>query len=104
MATIDELTKHLGDPDGPLAAVIELLPDMVFVVDQQERVLHFNALAARASGGTPDEFIGRKLNTLSSPPLAERHSRFIQEVFRTGEIVVTETHQELHKTPVWIDA
>jgi hypothetical protein len=35
--------------------------------------------------------------------MAERHSRFIQQVFRTGEIVVTETHQELHQTPVWID-
>jgi PAS domain S-box-containing protein len=104
MATIADLTEHLGKRDGSLGAVLEIFPDMIFVVDQEERVLHANALAARALGGTSDEFIGRKLNTLFPPPLAERHSRFIQQVFRTGEIVVTETHQELHKTPVWIDS
>jgi PAS domain S-box-containing protein len=103
MATIADLTDHLGKRDGSPGAVLEIFPDMIFVVDQEEHVLHANALAARAVGGTLDEIVGRKLNTLFPPPLAERHSRFIQQVFRTGEIVVTETHQELHQTPVWID-
>jgi len=104
MATIDELTKFLGDPNGPLGAVIEIFPDMVFVVDREECVLHLNTLAARAVGGTPDQFIGRKQGTLFSPTIGERHSRFIQKVFRTGEIIVTQTHQELHDKPVWIDS
>jgi len=104
MATIHDLTKYLGDPDGPLGAVIEIFPDMVFVVDHEERVLHINTLAARAVGGTPEQFVGRKQATLFGPTIGERHSRFIQRVFRTGEIVVTETHQELHDRPLWIDA
>ena len=104
MATIDELTKYLGQPGGPLGAVIEVFPDMVFVVDHEERVLHLNTLAARAVGGKPEQFIGRKQSTLFGPTVGERHSRFIQKVFRTGEIVVTETHQELHDKPVWIDS
>ena len=104
MATIDELTKYLGQPRGPLGAVIEIFPDMVFVVDREERVLHLNTLAARAVGGTPEQFIGRKQGTLFGPTIGERHSRFIQKVFRTGEIIVTETHQELHDKPVWIDS
>jgi PAS domain S-box-containing protein len=104
MATIADLTEHLGKRDGSLGAVLEIFPDMIFVVDQEEHVLHINTLAARALDGTLDEIVGRKLNTLFPPPLAERHSRFIQQVFRTGEIVVTETHHELHKTPVWIDS
>jgi PAS domain S-box-containing protein len=104
MATIGDLTKYLGDPDGPLTAVIEIFPDMVFVVDQEERVLHINTLAARSLGGTPEQFIGRRQGTLFGHPWGERHSLFIQKVFRTGEIVVTETHQELHDTPLWIDA
>ena len=104
MAAIHDLTKYLGQPDGPLAAVVEIFPDMVFVVDPEERILHINALAARSLGGTPGQFIGRKQDTLFAAPLAERHSRFIQKVFRTGEIVVTETHQEIHDTPIWIDA
>jgi hypothetical protein len=103
MATISDLTQYLSKTDGPLQAAIEIFPDMVFVVDREERVLHLNTLAAHALRGTSDQLTGRKQNTLFSPPMAERHSRFIQQVFRTGEIVVTETHQELHQTPVWID-
>jgi PAS domain S-box-containing protein len=104
MATLHDLTKYLGQSDGPLGAMIEIFPDMVFVVDREERVLHINTLAARAVGGTPEQFIGRKQSTLFGPPWGERHSRFIQKVLRTGEIVVTETHQELHNTSLWIDA
>ena len=104
MATVADLTEYLGKPDGPLGAVVEIFPDMVFVVDQEERILHINTLAARSLGGTPDELVGRKLDTLFPRAMVERHSHFIRQVFRTGEIVVTETHQELHKTPAWIDS
>ncbi len=104
MATIHDLTKYLGQPDGPLAAVVEMFPDMVFVVDREERILHINTLAARSLGGKPEHFIGRRQSTLFGPQLGERHSQFIQQVFRTGEIVVTETHQELHDAQIWIDA
>jgi two-component system, NarL family, sensor histidine kinase UhpB len=104
MATIHDLTKYLGQPDGPLGAVVEMFPDMVFVVDREERILHINTLAARSLGGTAEQFIGREQSTLFAPTLGARHSQFIQQVFRTGEIVVTETHQELHDAQVWIDA
>jgi two-component system, NarL family, sensor histidine kinase UhpB len=104
MATINDLTKYLGQPAGPLGAVIEIFPDMVFVVDREERVLHLNTLAARALGGTPGQFIGREQRELFGPTVGERHSRFIQKVFHTGEIIVTETHQELHDKPLWIDS
>ena len=104
MATIHDLADDLSQPDGPLTAVVEMFPDMVFVVDREERILHINTLAARSLGGKPEQLIGRKQSTLFGPPWGERHSRFIQKVFRTGEIVVTETHQELHDTPLWIDA
>ena len=104
MAPVHDLTKYLVQLDGPLAAMIEIFPDMVFVVDREERILHINTLAARTVGGTPEQFIGRTQGSLFGPTLGERHSRFIQKVFRTGEIIVTETHQELHHTSVWIDA
>jgi PAS domain S-box-containing protein len=104
MANIHDLTKYLGQPDGPLAAVVEMFPDMFFVVGRDERILHINTLAARSLGGTPDQFIGREQHTLFASHLGARHSQFIQQVFRTGETIVTETHQELHNAPVWIDS
>jgi PAS domain S-box-containing protein len=104
MATIHDLTTYLGQADGPLEAVVEMFPDMVFVVDREERVRHLNKLAARSMGGAPEQFIGRTQAELFPPAMAERHSRFIQQVFRTGEIVETETHQEFQATSLWIDS
>ena len=106
MAAIQDLTHYLGQPEGPLAAMIELVPDMVFVVDQEERILHLNTSAARAIGGTPDQFAGRKQESLFPPELARKHSDFIQRVFRTGEIVESETQQKLQGQgqAVWLDS
>jgi two-component system sensor histidine kinase UhpB len=104
MATIHDLTPYLGQADGPLGAMVEIFPDMVFVVDREERILHLNTLAARSLGGTPAQFIGRKQVELFPAAMAERHSSFIQQVFSTGEIIETETHQELQARPLWIDS
>lgn len=104
MATIHDLTKYLGQPDSPFGAVVEMFPDMVFVVDREEQILHLNTLAARSLDGTPGQFIGRKQTSLFPTAMAQRHSRFIQQVFRTGKIVVTETHQELQAKAMWIDS
>ena len=104
MATVPDLTPYLGQADGPLEAMVERVPDMLFVVDREERILHLNTLAARSLGGTPVQFIGRQQQELFPAPMAERHSQYIQQVFRTGEIVETETHQEIQARPLWIDS
>jgi two-component system, NarL family, sensor histidine kinase UhpB len=86
-----------------LAAVLELIPDMVFIVDAEEHVLYLNEVAAQALGKRPADVVGRKQAEIFGPELATRHSHAIQHVFRTGEILVTENQQDLHRTPVWID-
>jgi two-component system, NarL family, sensor histidine kinase UhpB len=104
MVALHDLTQSLGQPEGPLAAMIEMVPDMVFVVDADECVLHVNTMAARSMGGTPEQVIGRKQASLFPPALAQRHSHLIQQVFRTGEIVQTESQQDLHTRTLWIDS
>jgi two-component system, NarL family, sensor histidine kinase UhpB len=104
MAAIHDLTQYLGQPEGPLAAMIEMVPDMVFVVDADERVLHLNTMAARSIGGSAEQLVGRKQGSLFPPALAQRHSNLIQQVFRTGQVVETETQQELHSRALWIDS
>jgi PAS domain S-box-containing protein len=104
MAAIHDLTQYLGQPEGPVAAMIEMLPDMVFVVDPDERILHLNTIAARSMGSTPEELIGWKQGSLFPPELAQRHSNLIQQVFRTGQVVQTESQQDLHSRVLWIDS
>lgn len=104
MAVLHDLTQYLGQPEGPLAAMIEMVPDMVFVVDQDERILHLNTMAAQTMGGTVQELIGRTQGSLFPPALAQRHSNLIQQVFRTGEGVQTESEQTLRGRALWIDS
>lgn len=100
IAAIDHLLAQTGL--GP-ASVFEVLPDMVFVVDRDERVLFVNHVAARALGRRPEDVIGKKQGDFFAPQLAARHSAAIQRVFEDGETVVSEDQQDLHLRPVWID-
>ena len=103
MVDIAQIEHLLAQSGLGLTTVFEILPDMIFVVDQEERVLFANQVAAKALGRTPEQLVGKKQDDLFTPALAARHSRAIQQVFRTGEVVVTEDQQDLHLRPVWID-
>jgi two-component system, NarL family, sensor histidine kinase UhpB len=103
MADIVQIDQLLAQTGFGLTSVFEILPDMVFVVDPDERVLFVNQVAARAMGGKPGALVGRLQSELFRPDLAANHSLAIQQAFRTGETVVSENKQDLYIRPVWID-
>jgi two-component system sensor histidine kinase UhpB len=103
MLDIAQLEKLLAATGQGLTSVFEVMPDMVFIVDREEIVLFVNQVAARALGKPAADVIGQKQAALFGPELAARHSRIIQQAFRTGEMVMTEAQQDLHVRPVWID-
>ena len=103
MLDIGQIEKLLAETGRGLASVFEVIPDMVFIVDGEENVLFVNQVAARALGRKPADLVGRKQSEIFVPALAARHSQAIQQVFRTGEILMTENQQDLHQLPVWID-
>ncbi len=103
MVDIFQIEKLLTQTGLGLSSVFEILPDMVFVVDPDERVLFVNQVAARAMGGRAEDLVGRTQSDLFPHDLAVRHSLAIQHVFHTGETVVTEDQQDLSVNRVWID-
>jgi two-component system sensor histidine kinase UhpB len=103
MSDIGQIEKLLATGGRGLASVFDLFPDMVFLVDRDERILYVNQVAARALGAPAAEVVGRRQSDFFAPGLAARHSQAIQEVFRTGQTVMTENQQDLHQQPVWID-
>jgi two-component system, NarL family, sensor histidine kinase UhpB len=103
MVDIAQIEQLLTQTGLGLSSVFEILPDMVFVVDRDERVIFVNLVAARALGGKPEELVGRTQSDLFRPDLAARHSLAIQHVFHTGESVVTEDQQDLDVRQVWMD-
>jgi PAS domain S-box-containing protein len=103
MTDIAQLEQLLTRSGPLLTSVFEILPDMVFVVDREERILFVNQIAAAALGHKSEELVGQRQGDLFASPSAARHSSAIQRVFRTGETVVTEDQQDLHRRPVWVD-
>jgi two-component system sensor histidine kinase UhpB len=103
MPDIAQIEKFLTESGRGLASVFELIPDMVFIVDRDERVLYLNQVAALAVGLSLADVVGRRQGELFSPEVAARHSRAIQQVFATGETLMAEDQQDLRETPVWID-
>ena len=85
MLDIAQLEKVLAATGRGLTSVFEIFPDMVFIVDQEENVLFVNQVAARALGKQPGDVVGRKQAALFGQELADRHSRAIRQVFRTGK-------------------
>lgn len=103
MVDIAQIEQLLAQTGHGLTSVFELIPDMVFLLDRDERITYLNQAAARALGGKPDDFIGRTQGEFFRTALADRHSQAIQRVFQTGDMLVAEEQQELHQRPLWID-
>lgn len=100
MPQIEELLARTG---LGLTSVFEILPDMVFVVNRDERILFVNQVAAGALGRRPAELLGHPQGDFFSPKVAARHSEDIQRVFRTGETRVTENQEDEHLKQLWTD-
>ncbi|HEX7499344.1 MAG TPA: PAS domain-containing protein, partial [Polyangia bacterium] len=103
MVDISQIEQLLTQTGLGLSSVFEILPDMVFVVDRDERILFVNQVAACAMAGKAEELVGRRQGDLFRPDLATRHSLAIQHVFHTGETVVAEDQQDMHVRQVWMD-
>jgi PAS domain S-box-containing protein len=100
LSGIEELFAQSG---FGCASVFEILPDMVFIVDAQERILFVNQVAARALGKPAKDIVGQLQTAMFHPSLSARHSEAIQRVLKTGQPLFTENQQDLHLRPVWID-
>jgi two-component system, NarL family, sensor histidine kinase UhpB len=103
MVDISQIEQLLTQTGLGLSSVFEILPDMVFVLDRDERILFVNQVAARFLGGKAEHQVGRKQSELFHPDLAERQSLAIQHVFHTGETVVTEDQQDRPLRRAWFD-
>ena len=77
-----------------LRALVDNLPDLIYVKDTQSRFLLANDATRRHLGGeTIEEIIGRTDFDFSPPELAEQYYADEQKIFRTGEPLI------LHEEP-----
>ncbi|OGV48172.1 MAG: hypothetical protein A2X49_09085 [Lentisphaerae bacterium GWF2_52_8] len=85
--------------------LLEASPDIIFMLDREERCLFVNKNAAMFLRLSPEEAIGRKQSELFNPETAKRQSQSISEVLQTGKMLLRETnveHQDGRKS--WIES
>ena len=70
---------------GPsLQAILDALPDILFVVDREGRIYHFNAPNSTQLYVPPAQFLGQRMKDILPEPAASIVDRAIQKAAETG--------------------
>ena len=73
-----------GEPVPSLQAILEALPDILFVVDCEGRIHHFNAPNSTRLYVPPEQFLGRRMKDVLPEPAAGIVDRAIQKAVEKG--------------------
>ena len=99
------IARSLG-PEGQelvFQALIDQIPDLIFVKDLGSRFVVSNRALAQAYGRTPEELVGLTDFDLHPTELAQDFYSFEQQVMRTGAPMfdMEESFPDPHGTPKW---
>jgi two-component system cell cycle sensor histidine kinase/response regulator CckA len=83
--------------------LVEASPDLVFLLDREERVLYLNSAAARALGRSVEQAVGSRQAELFPASTSEQHSKALQDLFRTGQPFRSEAPHEMGGRTIWIE-
>ncbi|MBN2371949.1 MAG: PAS domain S-box protein [Vicinamibacteria bacterium] len=97
------MEAELRESEERFRALIEASPDMVFLLDREERVLYVNAASARTFGLLPEQMVGMKQGDIFPPGTASRQSAAIQSLFRGGGGVCSEMEKVVARQTLWIE-
>jgi len=96
--------RQLRDSLSIQKAILDAIPDMVWLKDCEGRFLAMNDAFAKASGRTKNELIGRTDFDFWPRDLARRFLDDDIQVMRSGEKkIIEETLAHLTDEPVWIE-
>ena len=99
---VNERTLELAQSEERYRVLAETSPEMIFVIDREDRVQYVNPLAADQLGKTPDKIIGKPRAELLPPEIFESQSVGIDHVLKTGEPVSSEAVAALPAGPIWM--
>ena len=91
--------------DDTVSALLESLPDAVYLIDLKGVILNTNTLFASHIGMTTQKCIGANIydlliNVVQLPELADYHREKCQEVLRTGKRVVFADERDVRKVTI----
>jgi PAS domain S-box-containing protein len=91
----------LAESEKLYRTLAEAAHDMVYIIDESERLVYLNDYARDIIGEDPHEFIGKRARELYPPETAERHEVSERHVWATGEPVYFEEYTEFPSRSLW---
>jgi PAS domain S-box-containing protein len=77
--------QELREGEARLEAIVRSAMDAMITIDENQRIVLFNAAAAKMFGRSPTEAIGGRLDLLIPARYRERHQDHVERFSRTGE-------------------
>lgn len=96
-------TKELSASEERYRILSETSPDMIFVIDREDRVQYVNSRAAQQFGKTPEQVIGQARTAIFPPTIAKNQSLGLQHVMQTGQPVSSESPIVFPGGQLWLD-
>ncbi len=100
---VEERTTELRASEERYRTLSETSPDMIFVIDRQDKVQYVNNLAAGQFGKTPEQVIGKARAELFPPGIAQDQTPDLQQVLESAEPLSSESSITFPGGQRWLD-
>ncbi len=100
---VEQRTAELSASEERYRILSDTSPDMIFVIDREDRVQYVNRLAAAQFGKTPEQVIGNARTELFPPEFSEKQTLSLQQVLKTGDPLSSESAIAFPGGQLWLD-
>ena len=94
----------LEESEERYRTLAETARDFIFVVDREFQIRYVNRFAAGEFGRGPESVIGRTINDLFAPDVAERLTHNLEIVMETGNPLHVQNRTPFPKRELWLDS
>jgi len=91
----------LRESEERYRTLAEAAPDLIFIIDPDNRIQYVNSFAAAFIGLPPEELIGQPQERFFSPPTSDRQRKNILKVLRNGK-TSAENELTIRDCTVWL--
>jgi len=87
--------RALQEKDRRIHEIVDSAFDGIITINEKGIIDSFNPAASTIFGYTPEEIIGKKINTLTPSPHREMHDSYINHYIETGEAHIIDSPREV---------
>lgn len=98
-----QMEEALRKSEEKYRTLVENASDLIYMIDEKDKVLSLNKAAAMLFGRRPEEVVGKSIFDLFPKEVADGYSRDLKEVFRTGESQTRESKMVAGGRESWIN-